>query len=169
MMTGLKVFLKEGFKVAAVMGLGDTIAQLAIEKKPLDDWDAARTLRFGALGMVFVGPVLRRWYLFLESRVPKTYTPMRRGAIKMLADQALFVPPFALAMSFLVPLVNGEPVVRIRQRILDSYPTILVRNYMLWPAAQMINFSFVPLGYQVIYVQCIALIWNCYLSLVLNS
>ncbi|KAH8368342.1 hypothetical protein KR084_010231 [Drosophila pseudotakahashii] len=168
-MKRLKVFLKEGLNVAAVMGLGDVIAQFGIEKKSLDDWDAGRTLRFGALGMLFVGPVLRRWYTYLESRVPKTYTPIRRGAIKMLVDQGLFVPPFALAMSFLVPLVNGEPIDKIRQRLIDSYPTILVRNYMLWPAAQMINFSFVPLGYQVIYVQFVALIWNSYLSMVLNS
>ncbi|XP_017048061.1 mpv17-like protein [Drosophila ficusphila] len=168
-MSALKAFLKEGFNVAAIMGLGDTVAQLFIEKKSLDDWDAGRTLRFSALGLVFVGPVLRRWYHFLESRVPKNQTPMRRGLTKMLVDQLLFSPPFTLTMSFLVPMVNGEHIDRIRKRIFDSYPTIMARNYMLWPAAQVINFTFVPLRYQVVYAQCIALIWNCYLSLVLNG
>ncbi|XP_052857438.1 mpv17-like protein [Drosophila gunungcola] len=168
-MPSIRAYLKEGINVAAIMGLGDTIAQLAIEKKSLDEWDAGRTFRFSALGLVVVGPVLRRWYLFLESRVPKNQTPLRRGVTKMLLDQGLFAPPFTLFMSFLVPLVNGEPVDKIRQRIVDSYPTIMARNYMLWPAAQMINFSFVPLGYQVIYAQCIALIWNCYLSMMLNN
>jgi len=80
-MSAVKAFLKDGMVVAAIMGLGDTIAQLVIEKKPLNDWDTGRTLRFGALGLVFVGPVLRQWYLFLESRVPKTYTPMRQPFI----------------------------------------------------------------------------------------
>ncbi|XP_016986578.1 mpv17-like protein [Drosophila rhopaloa] len=169
MMTGIKAFVKEGINVAAIMGMGDTIAQLFIEKKSLDDWDAARTLRFSALGLVFVGPVLRQWYLFLEKRVPKTHTPMRRGVTKMLLDQGLFAPPFTLVMSFLVPMVNGEPVDKIRKRISESYLTIMARNYMLWPAAQIINFSFVPLGYQVVFAQCVALIWNCYLSMMLNK
>lgn len=40
---------------------------------------------------------------------------------------------------------------------------------MLWPMAQFINFTFVPLQYQVIYVQCIALLWNSYLSMMLNK
>ncbi|XP_039496506.1 mpv17-like protein [Drosophila santomea] len=168
-MMRLKAYLKEGLNVAAVMGMGDAIAQLLFDKKPFDELDAGRTLRFGILGLVFVGPALRRWYLLLESRVPETYSPMRRGVTKMLVDQTLFAPPFTMAMSFLVPLANGEPIDRIRQRILDSYPSILVRNYMLWPAAQMINFRFVPLPYQVLYAQFIALVWNCYLSLVLNS
>lgn len=168
-MKRLKAYLKDGINVAAVMCLGDTISQFFFDKKSLDEWDAGRTLRFGIVGLVFVGPTLRRWYHFLESRVPKTYSPMRRGVTKMLVDQTLFAPPFTMAMSFLVPLSNGEPIDRIRQRILDSYLSILVRNYMLWPAAQMLNFRFVPLGYQVLYAQFIALVWNCYLSMILNS
>ncbi|EDV45215.1 uncharacterized protein Dere_GG16424 [Drosophila erecta] len=168
-MMRLKAYLKDGMNAAAVMSLGDAIAQFLFDKKPLDELDAGRTLRFGILGLVFVGPALRRWYLFLESRISKTYSPMRRGVTKMLVDQALFAPPFTMAMSFLVPLANGEPIDRIRQRILDSYPSILIRNYMLWPAAQIFNFRFVPLGYQVLYAQFIALVWNCYLSLILNS
>ncbi|XP_016950414.1 mpv17-like protein [Drosophila biarmipes] len=167
-MSGLKAFLKDGMVVAGIMGLGDTIAQLVIEKKPLNDWDTGRTLRFGALGLVFVGPMLRQWYLFLEARVPKSYTPMRRGVTKMVIDQVCFAPPFSLATSFLVLLVNGEPTDQIRKRLQETYPTIMARNYMLWPAAQMINFSFVPLRYQVFYAQTIALVWNCYLSLILN-
>ncbi|XP_017085769.1 mpv17-like protein [Drosophila eugracilis] len=168
-MSALKAYLKEIVNVAAVMGLGDMVAQFGIEKKPLNEWDTGRTLRFGALGLVFVGPVLRQWYIFLESRVPKTLNPMRRCVTKMLADQCIIAPPFTLAMSFLVPLVNGEPADQIRKRIFEYYPSLLARNYMLWPAAQLINFRFVPLSHQVLYVQCVALIWNSYLSLVLNK
>ncbi|KAH8304292.1 hypothetical protein KR059_005652, partial [Drosophila kikkawai] len=165
----LRAYLREGLNVAAIMGLGDTGAQLFIENKDLDDWDAGRTLRFSALGFVFVAPVVRRWYLFLEKKVPKELPAMQRGVRKMLTDQVLFAPPFTLAMSCLVPLVNGESMEQVKSRIRDSYFTILGRNYMLWPMAQVINFSFVPLSYQVLYVQVIALIWNSYVSMMLNK
>ncbi|KAH8289178.1 hypothetical protein KR054_001348, partial [Drosophila jambulina] len=165
----LRAYLREGLNVAAIMGLGDTVAQLFIENRRLNDWDAGRSLRFSALGMVFVSPVIRRWYLFLESKVPKELPAMQRGIRKMLTDQLLFAPPFTLTMICLVPLINGESPEQIRSRIQQSYFTILGRNYMLWPLAQVINFSYIPLAYQVLYVQVIAVIWNSYLSMVLNK
>ncbi|KAH8235507.1 hypothetical protein KR032_001718, partial [Drosophila birchii] len=165
----LRAYLREGLNVAAIMGLGDTVAQLFIENRRLNDWDAGRTLRFTALGFVFVAPVVRRWYLFLDSRVPKELPAMQRGIRKMLTDQVLFAPAFTLAMSCLVPLINGESTEQVKSRIQGSYFTILGRNYMLWPLAQVINFSYVPLSYQVLYVQVIALFWNSYVSMMLNK
>ncbi|KAH8339703.1 hypothetical protein KR074_009539, partial [Drosophila pseudoananassae] len=165
----LRAYLAESINVAAIMGIGDGIAQLLVEKKPLSEWDVGRTARFSALGFVVVGPVLRTWFMFMESRVSKKHSPMRRGITKMLMDQCLFAPPFTLAMSYMVPKINGEEEQQIRDRIRDTYFTILSRNYMLWPMAQFVNFSFVPLQYQVMYVQCIALIWNSYLSMMLNK
>ncbi|KAH8420010.1 hypothetical protein KR009_004795, partial [Drosophila setifemur] len=165
----LRAYLSEGLQVAAIMGVGDSIAQLLIEKKELNDWDVGRTARFTALGLVVVGPVLRTWYMALERRVPKDYTTRRRGITKMLLDQGVFAPPFTLVMSYLVPKINGEPEEQIRKRIHEDYFHLLSRSYMLWPAAQFINFTYVPLSYQVLYVQCIAVIWNCYLSVMLNK
>ncbi|KAH8329938.1 hypothetical protein KR067_009062, partial [Drosophila pandora] len=165
----LRAYVAESINVAAIMGVGDGIAQFLIERRSLSDWDVGRTARFSALGFVVVGPVLRTWFTFMESRVSKKHTPMRRGLTKMVMDQALFAPVFTLAMSYMVPKINGEEEEKIRSRIRETYFTILSRNYMLWPMAQFINFSFVPLQYQVIYVQCIALLWNSYLSMMLNK
>lgn len=165
----LKGYIREGINVAAIMGLGDTVAQLFIENKRLNDWDVGRTLRFSALGLVFVGPVVRRWYLFLDSKVPKELPPMKRGIRKMLIDQCLFAPPFTFVMSCMVPLANFESIDQVKARIRESFFTILARNYMLWPLAQFVNFSYVPIAYQVMYVQVIALFWNSYVSMVLNK
>lgn len=164
-----RAYLIDGLKVAAIMGLSDTFAQLVIEKKRLDDWDAGRTLKFGALGLVFVGPLVRRWYLFLGSKVPKELPVVRCGIRKMLLDQFVFAPPFTLLMSCLVPLVNGESTEQINRRVRNSYITILGLNCLVWPMAQFINFSYVPLRYQVIYAQVIALVWNCFVSVMLNK
>lgn len=164
----LAVYAREGLNAALIMGAGDVIAQLAIEKKPLKDCDLGRTARFSAVGFCFVGPALRRWYIKLDSLVAKEQPSFQRGIKKMAIDQTCFAPPFTLSLAYLVPFVNGEKHENIVQGIRDGYFTIMKRSYMLWPLAQVINFSFIPIQYQVLYVQLIALIWNCYLSMVLN-
>jgi protein Mpv17 len=42
-------------------------------------------------------------------------------------------------------------------------PTLLA-NYMVWPAAHLINFSLVPLDLRILYVNVIAIFWTVYLS-----
>ncbi|EDW36637.1 GL16018 [Drosophila persimilis] len=165
----LRGYIREGLNVAAIMGAGDSIAQLFIEKKSLEQWDTGRTARFSALGLLFVGPILRKWYLTLETLVSKDQPSLTRGIKKMVIDQTVFAPTFTLAMSFMVPFVNGEDTEKIKTRIRNSYFSIMLKNYMLWPAAQFVNFTFVPLPYQVMYAQFIAIIWNCYISLILNK
>ncbi|KAH8286635.1 hypothetical protein KR018_002913, partial [Drosophila ironensis] len=164
----LRSFIADGMNAATIMALGDCIAQFAFEKRSLGEWDVGRTARFTCLGFVFVGPSLKTWYTFLERRVPTKMPPFRRGVVKMLIDQSTFAPVFTLAMSYIVPRMNGEPNDKILRRIREHYLEIYSRGLMLWPAAQLVNFTIVPLSYQVIYVQFIALIWNSYLSLMLN-
>ncbi|KAH8396500.1 hypothetical protein KR222_011597 [Zaprionus bogoriensis] len=162
-------YVREGINVALIMGAGDLIAQLALERRSLDDWNVKRTLRYSALGFCVVAPAMRKWYGTLETLVPKEANSLRRGVKKMAIDQVLFAPPFTLLLSYLVPLINGESHNAIVDRLKRSYISIMKANYMLWPMAQMVNFSYVPVQYQVLYAQFIALIWNCYLSLMLNK
>lgn len=162
-------YIREGINVALIMGVGDVVAQLAIEKRSMSDWNYDRTLRFSAIGFCVVAPVMRKWYGTLDGIVAKNQPALQRGLKKMVIDQTFFAPTFTLCISYLVPFVNGEKHKQIVDRIKRSYFDILKANYMLWPAAQMVNFTFVPLQYQVLYAQFIALIWNCYLSWELNK
>lgn len=155
--------------MAALMSIGDVIAQLLIEKKKINDWDVGRTLRFGGVGLVVVGPALRKWYSTLDRLVSKDQSAVKRGFKKMLLDQVVFAPPFTLFLSYLVPFVNGEKHNQIVQNIRETYFSVLKHGLMLWPLAQTINFIVVPAQYQIIYVQLVALIWNAYLSGVLNK
>ncbi|ALC49042.1 CG11077, partial [Drosophila busckii] len=165
----LSAYFRESIKVGLIMGGGDMIAQFGIEKKSFNEWNYARTARFGALGLVVVGPALRKWYMTLDGMVAKKQPTLQRGFKKMFIDQTLFAPPFTLALSFIIPYMNGDETDKIISRIKEDYFTIMKGGYMLWPLAQIVNFTLVPLQYQVLYVQIIALAWNSFLSMMLNK
>uniref|UniRef100_A0A8U8AKY8 Mitochondrial inner membrane protein Mpv17 n=1 Tax=Geospiza parvula TaxID=87175 RepID=A0A8U8AKY8_GEOPR len=46
----------------------------------------------------------------------------------------------------------------------QDYMDALVTNYCIWPPVQIANFYFVPLQHRLAVVQCVAIVWNCYLS-----
>lgn len=48
------------------------------------------------------------------------------------------------------------------------WPTLRA-NYMLWPAAHLINFAFVPGDLRILYINVIALFWTCFLSIQANK
>lgn len=42
-------------------------------------------------------------------------------------------------------------------------------NYYIWPAANLVNFMFVPIQYQVLWANMISLVFNAALSYVYNT
>ncbi|XP_069925419.1 protein Mpv17 isoform X22 [Oryctolagus cuniculus] len=60
---------------------------------------------------------------------------------------------------------GGTKVDALKKMLLDQdYLDALITNYYLWPAVQLANFYLVPLHYRLAVVQCVAVIWNSYLS-----
>lgn len=51
----------------------------------------------------------------------------------------------------------------------DQYVEILIVNWMLWIPTQTLNFRFIPLRYQVLFSNLVAVTWNVYLSYVTSS
>lgn len=45
----------------------------------------------------------------------------------------------------------------------------MITNYKIWPLAQVINFTFVPIQHRVGFVQLVAIFWNAYLSWMANK
>lgn len=159
-------YLTQSIQVSLMMGGSDIIAQTLIEKNSLKSLNIRRTLEFSCIGFCLVGPCLRYWYGKLD-RLPLQIV-WQKTIIKVLCDQILFAPIFIGIFITTLSFIQGNNFNNTKERLINEYPNILIGNYIIWPLAQLINFRLIPLNYQVVFVQMIAIIWNTYLSLKLG-
>lgn len=167
------------------MGTGDFLAQTVIEKQKLSQLDYARTLRFFAIGfcvavsssfhfisieikmMCFFllqkGPGLRKWYGTLDAKCTAT-SKLGRTAQKVFIDQIVFAPIFLACLLSMIGYSQHQDVGKVKEKLQNDYPDILIANYSVWPWVQIINFSIIPLNYQVLWTQTFAVFWNIYFS-----
>ncbi|KAJ8670585.1 hypothetical protein QAD02_001844 [Eretmocerus hayati] len=155
-------FGMQAFQAGILMGIGDQIAQNLVEKRPLKNLDYVRTGQFAVIGFCMVGPATRTWYGLLDKYVGS------KGAKvvlkKVVYDQLLFTPIFVAALLSVISVTQGNDVTNTKLKLEDEYVDILLNNYKLWPAVQLVNFYLVPLNHQVLVVQTVALLWNTYIS-----
>ncbi|XP_065366311.1 mpv17-like protein [Calliphora vicina] len=167
--TRITSYLPECYRAAGIMAAGDILAQTVVEKKEFKNLDYVRTIKYSSLGFLFVGPVLKYWFGLLDRSITIKQQRLQRTVKKVLVDQAIMAPALNLSITALVGLINEESSDTIKERIKVQYPDIMKNNYIFWPAIQMVNFSIVPLKYQVVFVQLIAVVWNCFVSQMLND
>jgi len=148
------------------------------DETPLWWWNAARTGNFLLLGGAMVGPALHYWYGALATRFPlvegaKTSAAAVKAILSRVAlDQFLFTPLFVPCWIAALWTLDGanegqalqDTVDSMPQRMRDTLPDIIVANWMLWWPVQCVNFWITPVQFQVLASNCVALLWNAYLS-----
>ena len=151
--------LTKAAQSAVIVAIGDVIAQKFIEEAK--ELDYIRLLRMSSTGLLLVGPTLHVWYGTLFKYIK---TPGFSGAImRMLPDQFIFAPIFIAVFSTFLFTLEGR-LDELKQHLNDTMFDSMVVNWKIWIPAQIINFRFIPLHLQVLYVNFVALIWNTYLS-----
>ncbi|KAJ2737221.1 hypothetical protein IW152_000242 [Coemansia sp. BCRC 34962] len=172
----LRLWSEQAFPVA---GIDSTVAG---HKVPASSYDPLQTLRFFVYGVAF-SPVSYRWHAFLNARFPVgdviagspkeiATAPSKavllhsaRAVLKRLAvDQAVFAPIATLSFVGGMGMMEGLGPTELAERFRIQYPAVLMAGYALWPAAQLVNFSIVPLAYRVPFSSVVGLMWHTYLS-----
>lgn len=146
--------------------VGDIIAQ-KIDKNNSKNINVSRAIQLGLLGVVMNGFFLHRWFLILDKVVGKS---TKNGAVlKVIADQVIYAP-FAIISFFGFACVMKPSAEFRMETLIDKIQNDFVKTYIadctIWPAANFINFSFVPLIYRASFTAVTQLVWQTYLSVV---
>lgn len=83
---------------------------------------------------------------------------------KMGLDQALMAPAGLALFYVVVSLLEGKPWESAVGVARDKFPATLAANYALWPAANFVNFRFVPPEQRILYINVVAVGWVSVLS-----
>lgn len=141
--------------------IGDLTAQKISQETPEFQYDTRRSVSIATWAFFFMGPVLHMWYGALDRLIVSgKLIPVR----KMLVDQTLFAPFFNGMFLVGVGMLEGSKIQEVSERVQTKLWPSMKANWLLWPAAQMINFTIIPKTFQIIYVNGVALIWNVILT-----
>ena len=130
--------------------------------KEMDNYDYYRTLRMTTYGLLVAGPLMVAWYKFLSSKFPLV-------SHRVIVDQLLAAPTSVFLFFSVNGILEQKTVGEIRGRLETEYWPVLKANYMVWPLVQVVNFRFVPVYGQTIFVGGLAVGWNAFLSLRNNN
>ncbi|OEU19401.1 hypothetical protein FRACYDRAFT_181818 [Fragilariopsis cylindrus CCMP1102] len=123
-----------------------------------------RTGRFFLIGAFWVAPATHVWYGFLSTRLLAGAATPKRILQRLLIDQFGAAPIFCPTFMGLLWLLEGQQPSVVVTELIDATPTLLISNWTLWFPAMAVMFSVVPLKFQVLYSNCVGLIWSVYLS-----
>uniref|UniRef100_A0A6B2LKY0 Uncharacterized protein n=1 Tax=Arcella intermedia TaxID=1963864 RepID=A0A6B2LKY0_9EUKA len=118
-------------------------------------------------GAVLSGPLNHYWYRLLDQRITAGRSLGWLGHSmdykKLLLDQVVFAPFIVGAFLASMAVLDGK-YKNIKEKLESDFLPTLKLNYYLWPAAQFINFRFVPSHHRVGYVSLVIVGWSCLLS-----
>lgn len=149
----------QSVQTGALLWLGDVIAQKGLESK---EYDKMRAARMTAMG-IMIGPSVHVWYLTLERFLGKK-KDLRTGLTKVAIDQLLFAPIVLVVFISTLSTLEGKSLSEIQTKVRAEFKDLIIANYKLWPAVQVINFTLVPVEYRVLFLQVVAVGWNTFLA-----
>nr|XP_043625718.1 protein sym-1-like [Erigeron canadensis] len=164
-----------------IWGLGDLAAQAvtratAYRKKYIFLSDDDRDLRINwrrvvttsLFGMVFVGPIGHFWYEGLDRflMIKLQYPPksMRFVATKVALDGIIFGPVDLFVFFAYMGFASGKNVSQVKEEVKRDFLPALIVEGGIWPIVQVVNFRFIPVRYQLLYVNLFCLLDSCFLS-----
>mmetsp|Transcript_16102 Transcript_16102/g.44874 ORF Transcript_16102/g.44874 Transcript_16102/m.44874 type:complete len:271 (+) Transcript_16102:239-1051(+) len=126
--------------------------------------DYKRLCRMLLFALTIHGPLCHYWYTMLDNVVyPSSPKSTPAILLKIVLDQLLFAPVFLVVFWFSIKALEGRPEDAYEMCFNKLYPTLIV-SYMLWPAAHIINFRYIPSSQRLLYINIVTVFWTTYLS-----
>ena len=141
--------------------LGDWLSQTIFQKKDVLDFDAARTLRNGFIGLCF-GPLVHQYYEFSDAILPVEVGINR--LYKILMDQTIYIFVKCSVYIVAVGILSGQSFEESYGNARDRIKNIMFTAWKFWPLVHCITYSVIPAQHRILWVNSVDLIWNAILA-----
>ncbi|RDX81927.1 sym-1, partial [Mucuna pruriens] len=151
-------------------GVGDLTAQYithsatkrplqlsATTPSPLHDSDAEFRINWNRVAVTSLDKFIR---LKLQL-MPKS---VRAVATKVAMDGVIFGPLHLLVFFSYMGFCAGKNIPQVKEDLKRNYVPALILEGGVWPVVQVFNFSYVPVKYQLLYVNLFCLLDSAFLS-----
>ena len=142
--------------------LGDWLSQTAFAGKNVLDFDIARTLRNGFIGLCF-GPLVHEYYQFSDAILPPEDGIFVRLQ-KILMDQTLYLTVKCSLYIGAVGLLAGDDFATVKKTVEDRIAGIVFTAWKFWPIVHCITYGLIPARHRILWVNSVDLIWNAILA-----
>ncbi|KAJ7965992.1 Peroxisomal membrane protein MPV17 [Quillaja saponaria] len=136
------------------------------EKEIKINWKRVGTTSLFGFG--FVGPVGHYWYegldRYIRLRLMLQPNSFRFVATKVAVDGIIFGPLDLLVFFTYMGFSTGKSVPQIKEDVKRDFLPALILEGGIWPIVQVANFRFIPVRYQLLYVNFFCLLDSCFLS-----
>jgi hypothetical protein len=132
----------------------------------------ARELRLERKTRKFMATAERLGVKFTQPVVPpkpKEFKKYTFVASKVLADQVIFSPAYLALFLTGISLLQGDSVEDVKEKLKSHFVKALIADCVVWPPIQVINFWFVPVSLQPLFVNTVNLGWNSFLSWIAHA
>lgn len=148
-------------RASLTSGILYSIGDITTQTLSGSEFDLNRVFRFALTGSLLHGPYFLYGFRILDSKFPAS--SLISSVKKALLGQIFLFPPFVtLLLTFTALLEGGSP----SEYLQEKWIKINTGGLLVWPAANIINFRYIPSQYRILYVNMIGLGWNTYLSAV---
>ena len=124
-------------------------------------YDVSRASRMGSFGLFFYGPYQHYWYAALDKAFNAKTT--KNFAMKVFLNQTCLAP-IVISAVFAWTLALQNKIHEFPEKCKRDFTNTLMTGWKFWVPASSINFVFVPLQHQVLYMSCCGVVWTAFLS-----
>jgi protein Mpv17 len=145
--------------------LGDWLSQTLFQGKNVLDFDAARTIKNGFIGMCF-GPAVHEYYEFSDYILPvegATFGVTNR-AFKILMDQTIYLAVKCSIYIVAIGVLNGDTIGNSTENVKNRLKPIMFTAWKFWPLVHCVTYGLIPARHRILWVNSVDLVWNAILA-----
>ena len=136
------------------------------DKSYIESFNQKRSWNLSIFGAGLITPMFHYWYKFLAQRFPGGSFGFicLKSLVDRLTIGSLVVFGFFVSQHYM----NGGNTPDLKIKLERDLPGALKMNVTVWMSALIINFKYMPLEFQVLFLNTVGFFWMIYLSWAMN-